>query len=340
MFTSSLIVFGQDDANITVTTTPARSDYIKGYPDDFFVWPVLKQRRQDFDFRLTSGSKSRLSYRSNKPYSLGVGVYVFELAVELAFAIPLDEQNKRIYGESRARDMQLNVIGRRWGFDVFYQRYSGFYVSDSENAVTANTAYPQRPDVGTRNIGALVSHIFNKNRFSFRSPYNFSERQLQSAGSFVAFGTFRNFRISGDSAIVDPAYTKAFPELNSIHHISLYTAGIAPGYTYNLVYKGFFLNGTLGVGPGINLLRYEYEDGTGGNRNSFSTMVTARLALGYNGDRIFGGMIFINSGGRASFENADLNTSNSSFKVLVGYRFQESGVLRKRVWDLPKSLIN
>lgn len=340
MFTSSLIAFGQDDVDITVTTPPVRSDYIKGYPDDFFIWPVLKQRRQDFDFRLTSGSKSRLSYRSNKPYSLGVGVYVFELAVELAFAIPLDEQNKRIYGESRARDMQLNAIGRRWGFDVFYQRYSGFYVSDSENPVAANAAYPQRPDVATRNIGAFVSHIFNKNRFSFRSPYNFSERQLKSAGSFVAFGTLRNFRISADSAIVDPMYAEAFPGLNSIHHISLYTAGIAPGYTYNLVYKGFFLNGTLGVGTGINILRYEYENGTGGNKNSFSTMLTARLALGYNGDRIFGGMTFINSGGRASFENADLNSSNSSFKVLVGYRFQESGFLRKRVWDLPKSFIN
>lgn len=340
MFTSSLIALGQDDADITVPTPPVRSEYIRGYPDDFFIWPVLKQRRQDFDFRQTSGSKSRLAYRSNKPYSLGVGVYIFELAVELAFAIPLDEQNKRIYGESRARDLQLNVIGRRWGFDVFYQRYSGFYVSDADNPEPANTPYPQRADVGTRNIGVSVNHIFNKNRFSFRSPYNFSERQLKSAGSFVAFGTLRNFRISGDSAVVDPVYADIFPELNSVQHISVITAGVAPGYTYNLVYKGFFLNGTLGVGPGINYSRYEYENGTGGTHNSFSTMLTARLALGYNGDRIFGGMTFINQGGRAGFDDTELNSSNSSFKVLVGYRFQESGFLRKRIWDLPKSFIN
>lgn len=339
-FSQALVTFGQEDIEIAASKRTVRGDYIKGYPDHFFIWPVLKQRRQDFDFRQTSGKRSRLSYRSNKPYSLGVGVYIFELAIELAFAIPLDEQNKRIFGESRARDLQLNVIGRRWGFDVFYQRYAGFYVSDSDNPVPANMSYPQRPDIGTRNIGASVSHIFNRNRFSFRSPYNFSERQLKSGGSLVAFGTLRNFRISGDSAIADPFYSETFPDLVSIRHISVVTAGVAPGYTYNLVYNGFFLNGTFGIGPGVNLLSYEYENGAGGNRNSFNTMLTARLALGYNGDRIFGGMTFINQGGRAAFENAELNSSNSSFKVLIGYRFLEHGILKKRIWDLPKALIN
>lgn len=335
-----MIGYSQHDADITASQPSIRSNHIKGYPDHFFVWPVLKQRRQDFDFRTSSGSKPRLSYRSNKPYSLGVGVYIFELAVEFAFAIPLDEQNKRLFGESRARDLQLNVIGRRWGFDVFYQRYAGFYVSDSDNPVPANTPFPQRPDIGTRNIGASVSHIFNKNRFSFRSPYNFSERQLRSGGSFVAFGTLRNFRISGDSALADPAYAETFPELMAVQHLSVFSMGLAPGYTYNVVYKGFFLNGTLGLGAGYNLLRYEYETGADGDKNSFSTILTARLALGYNGDRIFGGMSFINQGGQARFDATELNSSNSSFKVLVGYRFRETGFLKKRIWDLPKALIN
>ncbi len=337
---SSLVVCGQDDVEVPMPSQGSRSSYIKGYPDHFFVWPVLKQRRQDFDFRQKSGDKTRLSYRSNKPYSLGVGAYVFELAVEFAFAIPLAEQNKRIYGESRARDLQLNVIGRRWGFDVFYQRYAGFYITDSENPVAHNMPYPQRPDIGTRNTGASVSYIFDKNRFSFRSPYNFSERQLRSGGSFVAFGTLRSFRISGDSALADPWYSRIFPDLVAVQDLRVLTAGVAPGYTYNLVYNGFFLNGTLGVGPGVNLLRYEYENGASNNHGNFSTLVTARLALGYNGDRIFGGMTFINQGGRAGLEDVELNSSNSTFKVMVGYRFNETGILKKRVWDLPESLLN
>lgn len=337
---NAFLASAQQDAEVVLPSGDGtlRGAYIRGYPDHFFVWPVLKQRRLDFDLQ-NPNNKRQLSFNSNKPYSAGLGMYIFELAVEIAFAVPFNEQNKRIYGESKARDLQLNVLGRRWGVDLYHQRYRGFYLEDSEIDIPANEPFPQRPDVRTRNVGVTVSHIFNKNRFSFRSPYNFSERQLKSGGSFVAFASLRNFKVTADSAFIGDDYADVFSDMQGIRKMSVTLMGVAPGYTYNLIYRGFFLNGTLAIGPGYNWITFERENGLPGHRNDISAMIAARIALGYNGDRIFGGMAFSNQGGSTRFNDVELTNSNSTFKILVGYRFMEWGILKKRVWDVPDALL-
>src|SRR5688572_17741057 len=102
-------VLAQDDVDVSYYPQNARyslrATYIKPYRDYFFLWPVIKQRRLDFDIERLSGGDRKISYKSNKPYSFGVGLYLFELGFELAFAVPMNEQDKRVYGESKARDL-------------------------------------------------------------------------------------------------------------------------------------------------------------------------------------------------------------------------------------------
>lgn len=311
-----------------------RSQYIRSYPDHFFIWPVLKQRKLDFELKNMEGDKRTLQYNSNKPYSLGVGMYLFELGFEIAFAVPLDEQSKRIYGESKSRDVQLNILGKKWGADLFYQRYSGFYVDDPESPVPAGTPYLQRPDIVTRNTGLTVNRIFNDNRFSFRSAYNFAERQLTSAGSLIVFATFDTQMTRGDSAIIGRQFADEFAESALINQIRSSNLGVAPGYSYSLIFKGFFINGTLAIGPGHNWMKYQLEDGTEVSRLRFSAVVAARISLGYNGDTFFGGLTFMNQGRNSKFGDVQFSNTQSAFKILFGFRFRESGVLKKRVWDL------
>jgi hypothetical protein len=333
---------GQNDGEVSVypqaDDKSKRSGYIKGYPDYFFIWPVLKQRKFDFEIRDLKRSKDRLPFKSNKPYSFGLGMYLFELGFELAFAVPLDEQSKRIYGESKARDIQLNILGKKWGIDAYAQRYSGFYIDDPEVKVPANEPYPQRPDIRTRNLGVTLNYTFNYNKFSFRSAYNFAERQLSSAGSFVVFGSLDNIKVSADSAIAGKSYETRFGEYAGIDRVNTTVLAIAPGYTYSLIYKGFFLNGTFAIGPANNWVSYTLENGKHEEDLNFTAFIAARLGLGYNGDRFFGGLMFMSLGRSAKFEEVQLTSSNSSFKILVGYRFQEFGILKKRVWDIPKNL--
>jgi hypothetical protein len=335
-----LVTAQQDDSPVLNKASNTRSDYVRSYPDHFFVWPVLKQRKLDFEMQSVKGDKTTLQYKANKPYSLGIGMYLFELGFEIAFAVPLDEQSKRIFGDSHARDIQLNILGKKWGVDLFYQRYSGFYIDDADSPVPANTPYPQRPDIVSRNIGLSVNRIFNSDRFSFRSAYNFAERQLASSGSLIVFASFDNIIVKGDSAIIGRRYLNEFEESSAINHIRSSNFGIAPGYTYSLIFKGFFINGALALGPANNWAKFNRDDGTDESAFRFSLFIAARISLGYNGDKFFGGLTFMNQGRNVKYENIQLSNYQSAFKILIGFRFRETGLLKKRIWDLPKSILN
>jgi hypothetical protein len=337
--------YSQEDVEGTVVTPSAhtsrdsiRTHHIIRYDDQFFIWPVLKQRRLDFEIR--DKNRQALSYRTNRPFSLGLGMYVFEVALEFAVAIPLDEQSKYIFGESRARDFQANALGKRWGLEAYHQKYTGFYIEHSSQVIAPGMPYPQRPDIACRNLGVLGNYMFNHQKFSFGSAYNFGERQLQSAGSFLLFSSLNSFLVQGDSSILSGRYTNTFNSSSHITRLRSTVLGLAPGYTYSLIYHGFFLNGTLALGPAHNWLMYHPEGGNARNDIHFSQVNVVRIALGYNGDRIFGGLSFVNQGRNAHFENLRLSSTNSSFRVVVGYRFTETGVLKKRFWDLPQALLN
>lgn len=337
---TSFQLIAQEDVEVTAAVPgkydSLRSIYIKSYHDHFFLWPVLKQRRLDFELEDLPERRKSLTYHSNKPYAFGLGMYLFELGVELTFDVPLDEKSKEIYGESDARDIQLNIFTKKWGLDLYSQKYSGFYIEDAAVKARANTPYPQRPDIVTRNVGLTGNYIFNNKKFSFRSAYNFAERQLRSAGSFVLFASISGFKARGDSAILGDAYSADFGVDSEIRQIKSTTFSVAPGYSYSFIHKGFFINATLALGPSHNWLSYEAEDGSTKNDIEFTPFFVARIALGYNGDHFFSGLSFVSQGSNAKFDSVQLSSSSGMFKILLGYRFREFGILKKRIVDLPK----
>jgi hypothetical protein len=332
----------QDDVSASVTERTTydsiRSIYIKGFPDDFFIWPVLTERSLDFVIEDRPDKNKRLTYRSNKPTTLGLGVYLFEVGLELSFAIPVAEKKKEIYGESDASDLQLNIFTKKWGLESYYRRYEGFYIADADVVLPPNVPFPQRVDVTTRNIGITGNYVFNNKKYSFRSSYNYSERQLRSNGSFVLFGSINGFRARGDSAIIAEAYRGDFGNNVGIQEIKTTSLAIAPGYAYSFIYKGFFINATLGLGPAHNWLAQTNEDGETKYDIEFTAFIAARVAIGYNGDRMFGGLSYISQAQRARFETVQLRNTTGSFKLVIGFRFKEFGILRHRITDLPKAI--
>lgn len=324
-----------DDASvITLDKDSIRRYYIKKFPDYFFVYPVLKQRSLNFELAKADRS-ALLTYKPNNTYSLGLGVYLFEVGLELGFAIPLKEQSIDRFGESEVRDIQLNLLAKRWGVDIFYQRYSGFYLLDNENEPRVNEPFPQRPDIDTKNFGVTGHYVFNNQKFSFRSAYNFSERQLYSKGSFLLFAAINTFRVAADSSIVNHNRQMDFGSDVDFTRLRYTTFSIAPGYTYNLTYKNFFLNTTLSFGPAHHWINYDLEGSEAEHNDiAINSFITARVAIGYNGYRLFGGISFISQGSSIKFEDVNFSNNNGVFKIIMGYRFNEVGILKKRLRDI------
>ncbi len=310
-----------------------RGRYVQRFPDKFFLWPVIKQRSLFFDISSRTDRSKLLNYRPNNAFGVGMGFYLFEVVVELTTAVPLNEKSRATFGESDVRDLQINFLGKNWGGDVYSQNYSGFYVADPNKLITTDDEFAKRPDIEMVNNGINAIYILNHNTFSLRSAYNFSERQLKSKGSFVITGSLNNVRVHADSSILGSRYQNFF-SVDPFHVLRYTTLSMAPGYTYSLVYRSFFLNTTLALGPAHHWIYYKPANSSGQYDMAINTFADIRISIGYNGQRFFSGMSYVTKSRDILIDDLRFTSNSSVFKILVGYRFKEVGILKKRAVDL------
>lgn len=324
-----LIFRGQGQAPVD----SLRNYYIQDYPDHFFIWPVLKRRALAFDVSDRNERIRKIEFIPNNRFTLGAGMYVFELLVEIAFAVPLDEENSRIYGETRARDWQINMLSKRWGADVYYQKYEGFYKKDSRVTVPSGEPFPQRPDLQTRNFGASGFYVFNHRRFSLRSSFNFADRQIRSQGSFILYGTINSFKTMEDSVLLSSQVQADIGRGSDFSKLKYTTLSIAPGYSHNFIWRKFFLNTTLLTGPAHHWIVYRDQLGDLHHDISINSTAVVRFALGYSNDKWFCGTSFSSQARIVKFEDVRVSNNTSLFRLQVGFRFVEKGVLKKKAWE-------
>jgi len=306
-----------------------RNIYIRKYPDRFFIWPVIKHRSLSFDVSSEKQPDDVLSFQPNNSYSIGVGAYLFDISAEVSLSIPLDEKSTNRFGASETRDLSTSLLGSNWGIDAFVQRYESFYLSNPSPKVPANQSYPVRSDIRLTNFGGSGLYIFNRNKFSLWSAYNFSERQLKSKGSALIAWTINNVHLTADSVVLSSPYLARLKTNTNFNDVRYATFSVAPGYSYNVVWKKLFFNASLAVGPAHHWVYYVGGDGIPHYDIAINTFVDARLALGYSSDRWFGGVTFVSQSRAVKFEEITLETQSNSFRMLVGYRIVKKGFMKK-----------
>jgi hypothetical protein len=321
-FLVSTVTYAQRAADTT------RSEVIQKFPDQFFIWPLIKERSLSFDIR--NGENEKVRYKPNTSFSVGLGVYLFEVTAEISFAVPINEKNKTTFGTTDARDFHANFLGNNWGVDVFRQKYNGFYFADPNSS--SPDAIIKRPDVELVNTGINGIYAFSKKNFSLRAAYNYSERQLKSGGSVIVTGNLNTFRLFADSVV---SSNQASPSSSGsdLQVMRFTTLSLAGGYSYTLIYHSFFLNGALSIGPAHNWILYSEPGGEDNYDVSINTFSDVRVSVGYNGDRFFGGLSLVTQSRNIRFDDIRFSNTNTLAKLLIGYRFNEVGILKKRAKD-------
>lgn len=310
-----------------------RDTYIKHFSNHFFVWPVIKKRELSFQAVSFLDKKKEFSFKPNNSYSLGLGINIFEITLEASFSVPVDIKSQERYGASDVRDFQAVVLGKKWLAEVYTQKYKGFYFTTSDLVVPPDQSYPQRADLATRNFGFSFAYIFNNQKFSLRSAYNFTERQKSSRGSFLLSYVVSSFNFSSDSALISKDNWLVYGAGSSTEDARFTSLGLAPGYSYNFVVDKFFLNTTLVLGPAHYWVRYNSQEGQIKNDISINFYSAVRLGLGYNGDRFFAGINIVAQGRNVRIEQVDFKNTISTLRFVAGFRFPEKGLLKKRAVD-------
>lgn len=177
------------------------------------------------------------------------------------------------------------------------------------------------PDKGLsfKATGILGIYIFNNMKFSFSAPYDLSNYQRKSAGSWMAgmSGTFYNAYFDFNRLPEETLEELQFPfDKYSLDYNAVNLIG---GYSYNWVWnKHFLFNATTLPGIGVS---FSFSDSTTGRKDLFSASIRQMLSLTYTnrqffitGNGMFHGNMFPN--GQLAFFSGIIN-----FQMSTGVRF-------------------
>ena len=309
------------------------SNYIKYY-DEFGIHLYSVLYFNSFNL-LDEKQNSSLKYSPVISPSFGMGVtkYGFSLSISNDFGVI--RQSEKKYGETNKFNINGSFLYKKMAFSAFFAQYKGFYVANPSDFSfwEGEEEYPQREDIKTTGFGLGYLHVFNKDRFSLNASYTLTQKQLKSAGTFLAGGYVNSFYISGDSSLISDEILNEFNPHIAIVNMGQYVVGLSAGYSYTLVFlKDFNFNLTATPGVLMAFTNLETEDSNYETDNvvDFHPSLAFKAALAYVKDRVYAG---INSGTSIYKVNTGNNTGVSynflNIKLFVGYRLGSRKKKRK-----------
>lgn len=239
------------------------TSYIAQYPQKMMVKAFISRSGIEI-------GHNEKDYSPNNPVRLGLGFSIRNTVVNLSSSFGIFPVENDL-GKTRSVDFQIHNYGRKFVVDLFYQKYKGFY-----NDAGDVTLYP---DTSAQLIGGELTYVFNHGRFSTKAALEQTEKQLQSAGSFLIGGGAYHYKLRLEDAFG--------ASKNNINNFQL---GANAGYGYSwVINKYWLLSGmaTVGINAGneVDVL----EDG----KIKLYPTAFARGGAGYHKDDWGIGMSFI-----------------------------------------------
>ncbi len=273
----------------------ALPENIEAFPKNFlirprFVYPEVSVNVSNRMF----GKGEKFRYKPAMPGVVGLSLKIKKVNISAAMQLPASEQMKKMYGETKYRNIYINIQGRIVNWGLFYRDYKGFYLKDYENYYPNwnkdSLGYPKSPGLRIIEGGLNLGFNFNKN-FSMNAAFAQGERQKKSAGSFLMGLTERYQRIEADTSFVPPTQGVLYPNLDKLKYGNFTSTIIYLGFGYQFVIKKVHFTPVAMAGSGFQIQSYEQTD-----RKRFwinyPTYATLKAQLGYNGDHFFANLIY------------------------------------------------
>ncbi|MGQ0827381.1 MAG: DUF4421 domain-containing protein [Bacteroidota bacterium] len=324
---------GKDTTNIyqKIDTT-----FIETYRDWLNAKLIAVVRSNKFSIK-DNISQSTLEYGINTNVNMGLGVSFKGVGVEFQYNPPGLNNDDNKYGKSKQIAFAASANSRRFIYDFFYRYNQGYHTTTAykiPNDTTGTLEHIYRPDIENTIIGLNIVYIFNNKRFSSSAPYNLTQRQKKSAGSFL-LGTFGSlYTINADSVIFPDSLRKNFKEEVQFKDAGSITYGFSCGYTYTFVFfRHWFIN--LYTLPGLSIQQY-YSTNAYNEQSSSNVAIglalQSRFSIGFNRRNYFIGISYI--GNNFIVDNdkkSSLNFKFGTFKFYYGHRFDLRKSLKKRL---------
>nr|NQU93929.1 DUF4421 family protein [Bacteroidota bacterium] len=277
----------------------ADSNYIEYSPKILVIRMFTSTKYLNFEIA-DNALKERLIYKPNENQVLGIGFMYKWVGVNLGFTMPFMNSDDETYGKTKYLDLQSHIYLRKGTFDIYLQRYKGFYLENSGDMIVnwpGEEVYMIRPDIRAHTFGINYHHFFNYKEYSYRASFVQSEVQKKSAGSFILGINADYAFLEGDSSIIpDNVSYENFYQNRHFSKGSLLNVGAGFGYTHTFViWKRFFISLSLNGGLSLGYTRlHKSEQNTVDYRIGYNANAAGRFAFGYNHNKWYVGFSSLN----------------------------------------------
>ena len=228
-------------------------------------------------------------------------------------------------GDTKYRNLNLNIGGNRWLLENSYRSYKGFYNKNTSRYDTTfftTGIYDQNPRISSESYKTKFLFFTNANKFSFKSGYSSSYHQLKTAFSFVLSANIHYNRVNSDSSFFPLPVRRYYDTHQSLIGLNVFSFSVYGGGSLNLVlWKHLLMNFTLIIGPEEQWRNYNYLN-THKSQTLFYTSVSGdfRASIGYSHKHFF---MLLNTTSDFSWYNASQITFLSRYgavNFLIGAR--------------------
>ena len=302
----------------------ALPENIETFPKNFLLRPrfVYPEVSLNVSNRLF-GKGEKFRYKPAMPGVVGLSLKIKKVYISAAIQLPASAQLKKMYGDTKFRNININIQGRIVHWGLFYRDYKGFYLKDYENYYPNwnkdSLGYPKSPGLRIIEGGLNLGFNFNKN-FSMNAAFAQGERQKKSAGSFLIGISERYQRIEADTSFVPPTQGKLYPNLDKLKYGNFTSTILYLGFGYQFVIKKFHFTPVLMAGSGFQIQSYEQTDKKHFWLN-YPTYATAKAQLGYNGDHFFANLIYSTEFNSIPIKESRIRLFHNWLEIGMGLRF-------------------
>lgn len=278
------------------------SSYIEPFSGkDFAARTYFVNKFTGFDLRSKTDEIEDITLSTNNPVNIGVGVGWKGFFLNFSYGFDFFRDKKK--GDTSRKEFQHHGYGRTFVYDIQIQEHKGFYKKSGANRILSS--------MKLTTYGGAFQYIFNNKKFSYPAAFNQNEKQLKSAGSFLAGANLYYNKIRTDSV---PIFEGVKPSYENLQ------IGITAGYAYTWVFHPkWFLTGSAATGISMG------NDDPGSffsEKMQFYPITDFRLAGGYH---LENWSIGISSQYNKVYlfydKNGSFSTLNGSVTLSAIYRF-------------------
>jgi hypothetical protein len=263
------------------------TNYIAKYPfnGSFKIHAGLLTQHLDLYSEKIESDSAHSVFVPNVNSNLGFSFSWKFLSLSYSFKIPNQYYPVSEFGTTRYNNLCLSSYYKWFGFEGFYRSYEGFF-QPGKNYANAEI----RRDVSFMHTGLNLYFFGNSKKFSFRSAFSQSRKQIRSAGGFILMTEFGFKKVEGDRSLHKSAYdySENFEKYKRLNYLGFGIFELRPGYAYNFVSGGgkFYVCPLALAGAGISLYHFK-TDSLNDLTFALHYDLKFRLSTGYDMNKFF-----------------------------------------------------